>query len=52
MGIWYCCVPIAQRRRMKELDRCYKEIVNDNISKEKLLKQSNLNHKNESDFIV
>lgn len=32
MGVWHLCVPIAQRRRMEQLDRRYRTIVEENRS--------------------
>lgn len=52
MGVWHYCVPSSRRRYMKELDKRYRQIVNENISKEKLSVQSNLNHNTNKENMV
>ena len=38
MGVWHYIVPIAQRRRMKELDQRYRKLVEENAPEIVLIK--------------
>lgn len=52
MGIWHYYVPIDQRRRMRELDRHYRKIIDENLLKDKFSTRSSLIRANTSDYIV
>lgn len=52
MGIWHYFVPIAQRRRMKELDQHYRRIIDENLVKNRLSIRSNLIRTQQNDYNV
>ena len=37
MGIWHYFIPIGQRRRMRQFDNRYQQIVEEHVSNEQLL---------------
>ena len=52
MGIWHYFVPIAQRRRMRELDQQYRRLVDKTASKEKLLEKPDFDRSRKNNDIV
>ena len=51
IGVWHYRVPIARRRHMKELDKRYRQIVDENISRDRSSTKLSVNHTSKSDYI-
>ncbi|CAF0732300.1 unnamed protein product [Adineta steineri] len=52
MGIWYYYVPISRKKQMKELDKRYRQIINESVGKDRLSIRSSSNGTTERQLIV